>query len=561
MAMAMSLATPVMAVQIPDAGAAMRQNDQLQKPALPPATAPTLRHGVNDERPSLGPTVVVTKFIFEGSTRFTDAELQTMASPWLNRPVTLADLETTAALVAAHYRREGWLARVFLPPQEVSGGAIRFKIIEATFGGTRFTDDTDPKSLPMDKGEITDRVEARQARGEKYYIPSLERGLLIADDLPGVNVSGSQVGGTKTGETDVLVKAAAEPMLYGNTSIDNAGSRSTGSERALLRLGLSSPFGIGDQIDLQMLLTRYQQYARLAGSLPIGDDGVRLAANFSALNYKIGTSEFEALKIRGSYLTGGLDLIYPMIRQSTHNLFLGVGLERKLPYNETIAGVMSDYAINNALFRAEGNLYDTFLGQGISSASLEGGIGYVDLDGSPNKLADALTTDTAGEFEVLRWRVARNQAFAPEWSVVAALSGQLADKNLDSAEKFYLGGPTGVRAYPVYEGGGSQGELLNLELHWTPLFARACDCEIYTFYDWGHIEQSVDNSFVGAASPNSYSLSGYGVGVAGTAPYGFHVSALVGFRIGNNPNPTLTGKDQDGSSSQPRVWLSLSKDI
>ena len=46
----------------------------------------------------------------------------------------------------------------------------------------------------------------------------------------------------------------------------------------------------------------------------------------------------------------------------------------------------------------------------------------------------------------------------------SATAGQLADKNLDTAEKFYLGGPGGVRAYPQGEATGDQGYRLSGEL-------------------------------------------------------------------------------------------------
>jgi hypothetical protein len=36
---------------------------------------------------------------------------------------------------------------------------------------------------------------------------------------------------------------------------------------------------------------------------------------------------------------------------------------------------------------------------------------------------------------------------------------------------------------------------------------------------------------------------------------GASIKATVARRIGNNPNPTTTGNDQDGSMVKNRIWL------
>ncbi len=46
---------------------------------------------------------------------------------------------------------------------------------------------------------------------------------------------------------------------------------------------------------------------------------------------------------------------------------------------------------------------------------------------------------------------------------MALFKAQLSSGNLDSSSKFSLGGPAGVRAYPVGEGSGDQGLQLSLE--------------------------------------------------------------------------------------------------
>jgi hemolysin activation/secretion protein len=49
-------------------------------------------------------------------------------------------------------------------------------------------------------------------------------------------------------------------------------------------------------------------------------------------------------------------------------------------------------------------------------------------------------------------------------SVYGALQGQWSNRNLDSVEKFTLGGPAGLRGYPVGEAVGDEGAIATLEL-------------------------------------------------------------------------------------------------
>jgi hypothetical protein len=53
-------------------------------------------------------------------------------------------------------------------------------------------------------------------------------------------------------------------------------------------------------------------------------------------------------------------------------------------------------------------------------------------------------------------------------------------------------------------------------------------------------------------------LKGVGVSVGWTASFGLTVKATLAHRIGDNPNPTSTGTDQDGSLTKNRFWLQAS---
>jgi hemolysin activation/secretion protein len=131
----------------------------------------------------------------------------------------------------------------------------------------------------------------------------------------------------------------------------------------------------------------------------------------------------------------------------------------------------------------------------------------------------------------------------------------MANKNLDSSEKFVLGGPQGVRAYPTGEASGDEGWLLNLE--WRQELNN--EWRVVGFVDHGQITlHNTPWANWNAATPNlsnRYSLSGAGVSAVWTPMPGTQISTTLATRLGNNPARDATGRDSDNRSSDTRVWV------
>jgi hemolysin activation/secretion protein len=133
------------------------------------------------------------------------------------------------------------------------------------------------------------------------------------------------------------------------------------------------------------------------------------------------------------------------------------------------------------------------------------------------------------------------------------VNGQYALQNLDASEKFFLGGPSGVRGYPVSEGGGSQGHLGTVELR-TKL---PKNWELRLFYDSGRVKQNIKD-YAGAPTPNWLNYRSHGASLIWQAPRNITLTATLAQRIGDNPYPDIaSGNDQDGTKKISRLWLSV----
>jgi hemolysin activation/secretion protein len=497
-----------------------------------------------------GNTVTVSAFNFAGNKLLSTKQLAPVVESFRNRPLDFAQLQNAAIAVAAAYRRAGWVVRVYLPQQDITSGVVTIQIVEAKFGVVR----VEGKGERVYAEQVQRIVENAQAPGAAVNADALDRGLLLVGDLPGVVAAGRLEQGRNQAETDLVVSVAGSSLLSGTVTADNAGERATGVGRLIADLRLNSPLDLGDRLEATLLGSQGSNYERLDYSVPVGNDGWRVGLNGAHLDYRVITAEFAALDAHGTSTTAGLEASYPLVRSRLENLYFSFNLDDKRFDNDSAGATVTNYAIRSVSAGLYGNLFDTLGGGGANSARVTLQQGEDDLAGSPNEGADGLTTRVAGSFQTVRFSVSRLQSVADHLSLYADLSGQAASKNLDSSEKFYLGGADGVRAYPMNEGGGAAGLLLNLEAR-EPLPANFSTTE---FFDWGRVHINEKNDIAGAAVPNTDSLKGVGVSVSWRASFGLSVSATYAHRLGSNPDPTSTGEDQDGSHIDNRVWLQAS---
>ncbi|MCV2355109.1 BamA/TamA family outer membrane protein [Paucibacter sp. B2R-40] len=554
-------ASPLLAVQAmaqtpPDAGSLLQQQRQSSPQLLPPSKdqTPRLRQAVESTLTG-GRQVQVQRFELAGNLLLNDASLQSALADYRGRKLGLGELQRAAAAVSEAYAQAGWLARVYLPPQDITDGVISLQIEEARFGALRFLDSGNTR---FNRERAQAMVAAQQAPSAALNLNALDRTLLLLSDLPGVSSSGSLVAGSAAGETDLLLKLEDGPLLIGDVGGDNAGSRSTGAARLNAGLGLNGWLGRGDALSANLSHTEGSDYGRFAVSAPLGVQGWRAGANASSMRYQLVGADFAALQSKGRTSTRALDASFPLLRSRERNLTVQFSVEHKDFYNEANGSVSSDYRSRTVSAGLSGNLFDSLGGGGANAAGLLLNQGELKLAGSPNAAVDAAGPKTQGSFTKLRYAFSRQQMLSRSLSAYLGLAGQYSDRNLDSSEKFYLGGAQGVRAYPSSESGGARGRIVNLELRASLPGIVPGDLRGVAFYDWGRVQVNVDNSFAGAPKINQATLQGAGLSIAWTGPQNLDLRATLARRSGGNPLANPAGLDQDGTLKRSRLWLQAS---
>jgi hemolysin activation/secretion protein len=543
----------------PDAGALQREAERslhVPRSAERSSAVPAARPMADDAK---AVRVSVKGISITGASLIPVNELEPLVADRIGQSLTLAELEHAAQRIAEHYRQRGWFVRVYLPQQDVTDGHVRIQVLEGRYGGSRLENKGKRASADHVRSVVTHRL----SESEALSAADLERGLLLANDLPGIAVTGLLEAGAAEGETRLAMQLDDTPFVTGDLGVNNHGVKATGRAQVVGGIALNNLSGRGDQLSLRALAAADIASAQARYSLPLGYDGLRLAAHASTLAYELG-DRYKQLDADGKAHTAGLTLSHPLLRQTNRNLNLSAAYEYRRYDDDMLDAALRRHRVDAVTLGLDGDRRDALLGGGITWGRLElthGRLYIRDIAG--DRAADAAGPRSRGDFSKLAFHLNRLQAIgAGGWQIHAALSGQIADRNLGSSERFTLGGPNRVRAYPVNEASGDEGLLLKLELQRN----LSNGWQAIAFYDSGRIRQH-KHTWAGwdgaSGQPNSYSLSGGGIGLnwrAGAALGGWQLAASAAFPIDGNPGADARNRNNDGSkAAAARYWLNLNR--
>ncbi|MEC7799829.1 MAG: ShlB/FhaC/HecB family hemolysin secretion/activation protein [Verrucomicrobiota bacterium] len=506
-------------------------------------------HALDGDKSNFEDAVLVRSWEIEGVSLFKIQEIQHLLKPYSETKISFSKLREARLKIEKYYEDKGFLAKVIIPPQDVTEGVVQLEVLEARIGEIRI--ERDGSSL-VDNHKILSVVRGGLAEGEFYKSNALNRGLLLADDLPGVSLTGFLQEGSKPGFVDLSLKTLKEDKATAEFSLDNANARALGSERLVFSGSLISPLRQAEIFSVKSLYSQGSFFRSLSFLFPFGGEGFKLRCNVSRLDYNVISSEFKSLNISGVVDGREIEVSYPIIRTNKSNLNLSLSADNRSYLTKVSDTKVKDSTINSFKTELSGNFFDKIGNGGANSANLSISMGEIDGFG--------VIPSLKGEYRIYNYGFTRQQALTEKLSIFGSIRGQLTDglasgtgqeDYLDSAENFSLGGLYGVRAYPSGEATGAQGQLVSMELR----YLLNANLMLKPHYDWGKVSKRNQSS----GGPKEYEISGSGIGLSWNGPWSTSIDAIFSRRLGKNPNPQLTGSDQDGSLKENRFWLSLSR--
>lgn len=511
----------------------------------------------------------VKSFVLEGIAILPEAEVQMAIRSWVGVPVNFDDLQRVCDAIQNFYRSKGYTVQAILPPQKIADGIVRILITEARLGKVEIENPQGPTRFSKERA--ASYITYTNPVGNPLNLDRVERALVILNETPGVMVSSQLEPGEKEGETNLRLQLTQPDMVQGRVEANNYGSRTTGANQGVFAMNLNGPLGIGDSASVNGIFSQGSQYLQGALSLPGSKDGLRLGLAGTYLQYK-NVSNYASTGGAGDAWTTGVSAAYPLIRSQGGNLNASLNYDIKSYNNRnTITSTtISAYNINNISAGLSGNFADSFGYGAITSGSVTAVLGRLDILATsmanysmyavPGTSPAVYQPITASNFSKLTFSGNRNQQLVEEGTTTlyAALSGQFSSTNLNSAEQFYLGGPYGVRAYPVAQSGGAQGGIFTLEVR----HELQPKLTLSAFFDGGVVQQYkfMYPAWQGNTNANNtYSLMGAGFGVKWDYE-GWNLGAMVAWKVGQNPLYNSYGQavNTDGTTTQPRGWITAS---
>jgi hemolysin activation/secretion protein len=498
----------------------------------------------------------VTAFKFVGNSVVTESDLSTVVAGFVGKELGFSDLDQAVAAVSNYYRSKGYfLARAYLPVQDIRDGVVIIQILEGRLGNVSI--EIAP-GLGLNPEFVKESLVAGLRPGDVVSTQRLERALLSLNELAGYDVRASFSPGDQTGVTDIKLRVTDTTFVSGGLFTDNFGNRFSGELRAGGSLSLNNLSGRGDQLSFRGVRSADQGVVIANYDTPLGVSGARVGATASYLDYALCCA-FSPLQIQGDAKTFGIHGSYPLMLTRVTKVNLQLAIDHRSFSNESLALNVSRHKINAITLSTIGE-HRLIERDGLATWSLGAIGGRADLSGNVVDLAaDALTAQTDGGYGKFTFAGTLLWPMSEHTAIYIGANGQLASKNLDSSEKIVLGGPYGVRGYPVGEAPGDSGALGTVEFR----YQIRGNIQLAGFFDAGYVQlhKNTWNNWQGANSSlsNNFGLASTGLTFSYVARSQLEFKAVVATPVGKNRGADANGLNSDARGRETRMWLQAAK--
>ncbi len=261
---------------------------------------------------------------FNGLDRVPGLSLESAYADYLGRELPVSVLCDIRAEANAILRRQGYLATVEIPEQNLADNIPDFNVVFGRLTAVRVRGDAGP-SEKLVAGYLE-----KLTQQDVFNTNAAERYLLLADDVPGLDVrlslrpAAGGAPGDLVGEIAVLRQRGVVDF-----NVQNFGSKAIGRFGGTLRGELYDLTGLGDRTTVALFSTlefAEQQTVQIGHDFRVGSEGLRLGGQFtfSTSNPAVGLAGFD---VESETIFASLFASYPLVRTRGHSLFADVGFD------------------------------------------------------------------------------------------------------------------------------------------------------------------------------------------------------------------------------------------
>lgn len=397
---------------------------------------------------------LIKKIKLEGCKTIPPEKFSASIKKYENKEISFGDLNKLAKEIEREYLKQGVIAAVFAPSQEVKDQTLILQVIEAEMG-----------DLEIRKHKYFNNKRLNYywkiPSGETLRYDEMSKDIQRMNKNPDREVKANLRAGKKPGTTDVILSTKARFPIHFTSSFDREGAVSTGRSTQTYGMRHNNFLGLDDT-----LLTGYTFGRDFSGiyayhNLPINFDGTSLLYGYSA-SKSHPSKEFRATALHSSTKNTSVSLHQDLYKK---DVYLG---EVALGFEANDKGIWDNTGVYNKdrlrIFSLESNFVQRGLGS-TTSISFALSQGVHAFGASPDVKDNALSSRQAKSvFTKINPGIQHKRMLPLSLQANLNLRGQFSTTKLTPQEEFALGGINSVRGYPSGDYLADSGASSNLEL-------------------------------------------------------------------------------------------------
>jgi len=261
---------------------------------------------------------------FNGLERVPGLSLDAAWADYRGRELPVSVLCDIRSEANAILRRQGYLATVEIPEQSLSDGIPDFNVVFGKLTAVRVRGDAGPSE------KIVAGYLEKLTQADVFNTNTAERYLLLADDLPGMDVrlslrpAAGGAPGDLVGEVAVLRTRGLIDL-----NVQNFGSEALGRFGGVLRGEVYDLTGLGDRTSVALFSTlefREQHTLQIGHDFRVGSEGLRLGGQFTYSTAN-PSAALPGFNVEAETIFASIYASYPLLRTRRHSVFADAGFD------------------------------------------------------------------------------------------------------------------------------------------------------------------------------------------------------------------------------------------
>lgn len=262
--------------------------------------------------------------VFDGIARVPSLSLDAAYASYVGREMPVSVMCDIRAEANALLRGQGYLATVEIPEQSLADGIPDFNVVFGRLTAVRVRGDAGPSE------KLVASYLEKLTRLDVFNTNTAERYLLLADDLPGLDVrlslrpAAGGAPGDLVGEIAVLRQKAMADF-----NVQNLGSDAIGRFGGVLRGEIYDVTGLGDRTSVAVFSTldfAEQQTVQIAHDFRVGSEGLRFGGQLTYSQSKPAAG-LTGFTVEAKTFFASVSASYPLIRTRRHSLYADAGFD------------------------------------------------------------------------------------------------------------------------------------------------------------------------------------------------------------------------------------------